>query len=200
MKALEFLNSILLPFKLLLPQPIVKKVPFLTTNEDIRIQRALHWMSGKTLDIGCGDNRLINEYRQKGGEGIGVDVYNWGKQDLVVEDTARLPFDDAEFDTVTMIACINHIPNREAVLKEVHRVLRPYGRLVLTNLTPALSYVWHRYAFWDEDQHKRGMKAGEVYGLSTSLLLEMLARADLTLEHHSRFSLRLNAIYVCRKK
>jgi SAM-dependent methyltransferase len=198
-KLIEKLNSILFPIKMVIPQPIINKIPLLTTNEDIRIHEALKWIRGYVLDIGCGNNRLISEYRQKGGFGLGVDVFDWGAQDLLVEDTSDLPFGEATFDTVTMIACINHIPNRLDVMSEAYRILKPDGSLILTNLSPALSKIWHMYAFWDKDQHQRGMREGEVFGLN-DIEVEALATKSGFLPKMKRgFSWNLNTIYVYRK-
>ena len=72
-------------------------------------------IEGYLLDIGCGTNELVKKYQ---GKGIGVDVYQWGEVDVVVENTANLSFDEQTFDTVTIIAALNHIPNREEVLME----------------------------------------------------------------------------------
>ena len=74
-----------------------------------RIQAVRSHVSGRLLDIGCGTNSLVRCYQ---GEGVGVDVHQWGDVDLLVEDSAELPFGDAQFDTVTIIAALNHIPNR----------------------------------------------------------------------------------------
>ncbi len=46
---------------------------------------------------------------------------------------AGLPFDDATFDALICVDAINHLPDRVAVLREWHRVLRPGGALVFTD-------------------------------------------------------------------
>jgi len=46
---------------------------------------------------------------------------------------ARLPFDDQSFDAVQSIDAINHIPDRAALLTELHRLLRPGGTLLYTD-------------------------------------------------------------------
>lgn len=198
-KILGAINWILFPIKIII-QPFVPKIPFLTSNEDIRIEKALQMMKGYCLDIGCRNNNLIKRYRARKGKGLGIDVYDWGTQDILVEDTANLSFNDETFDTVTMLACINHIPNREDVLKEVHRILKPEGRLVVTNLTPFLSKVWHKYVFWDQDEHVRGMKDGEVYGLSTPHFLKIINDAGFFVKKRQSFSWGLNKVYLCKKK
>lgn len=190
-------NWLLFPLKMVIPQPVIAKVPGLTTNEDVRVTLVRHNVRGKLLDIGCGTNRLVREYRSQGGEGVGVDVYNWGSVDLVVENTATLPFRDGEYDTITFIACLNHIPNRKDVLLEAKRLLSPHGRLLVTNLTPLISRIWHAYAFWDDDQHERGMKEGEVYGFTRAELDDLLGGAGFIVAHRQRFSWGLNELLIC---
>jgi SAM-dependent methyltransferase len=48
------------------------------------------------------------------------------------EDVQRLSFDDASFDLCTSTEVFEHVPDDIAGFRELHRVLRPGGRLVLT--------------------------------------------------------------------
>jgi SAM-dependent methyltransferase len=194
------LNQALLPVKLLVPQPIISKLPILKTNHQIRTGLVLQAVHGRLLDIGCGENYLVQQYRSAGADGLGVDVYPWPNVDRIVEDTAKLPFEDGSFDTITFVACINHIPNRVDVLREARRVLAPGGKVVLTNLTPTLSRLWHRWAFWDDDQHERGMKPGEVYGFTHEDLVALLSEAGYRLVERRPFSWHLNCLYTFEPK
>jgi SAM-dependent methyltransferase len=45
----------------------------------------------------------------------------------------RLPFEDSNFDAITCIDAINHLPDRPRVLEEWRRVLKPGGRLLFTD-------------------------------------------------------------------
>jgi SAM-dependent methyltransferase len=189
-------NQAALPLKLLVPQPIIQRLPFLTTNQDIRTRVVLSMVRGRLLDIGCGANELVRRYRESGEDGIGVDVYPWPNVDLLVEDAAKLPYPDESFDSITFVACLNHIPNREDVLREAKRLLAPSGRIVLTNLTPTISWLWHRWAFWDDDQHERGMAEGEQWGFRHDDLIALLARTGFRLVRRDPFSWGFNNLYV----
>jgi len=99
----------------------------LTTLEEERINAVLPYVQGRLLDIGCGRNMLVNKYKEKGGDGIGIDVYDYDCKAIIVEDSSNLPFPDNSFDTIVFIACLNHIPYRLDALKEAHRLVSDGG-------------------------------------------------------------------------
>lgn len=164
--------------------------------EEWRIRTVFPHVRGRLLDVGCGMNQLVRRYRN----GIGVDVHQWGDVDIVVNDSSRLPFGNAEFDTVTILAALNHIPNRESALLEAFRVLRPGGTLVVTMIPPALSRAWHALRRpWDVDQTERGMKPGEVYGLARVEVRRLIEVAGFRIERASGFMLGINTLTVASR-
>jgi SAM-dependent methyltransferase len=161
-----------------------------------RLEATLKHVRGRLIDFGCGDNRLVRVH----GTGVGVDIVQWGDVDLVVEDTSKLPLDDASFDTVTFVACLNHIPKREEVLDEAFRLLTPGGRVVATMIPPGLSAFWHRLIRpWDPDQHGRHLHEGEVWGISNAEMRRLLERHGFKVERHERFDFGFNNLFVARK-
>ena len=158
-----------------------------------RLKAVLPHVNGRLLDVGCGSNMLVRHYPN----GVGIDVYPWPGADLIVPDIAKLQWESGSFDTITIIAALNHIPNRTAVLEECRRLLRPGGRVVITMLTPRISRIWHWLrAPWDADQRDRGMQPGEVYGFTSQQLLELFKRAGFSLLSSQRFMLGLNGVYI----
>jgi SAM-dependent methyltransferase len=169
----------------------------LTPLDDERAEVCLPYCSGLLLDVGCGPNQLVRRH----GCGAGVDVYRWPTIDILC-DSRRLPFPDGSFDTASLLAALNHVPpqNREAVLKEVHRVLRPTGRLLITMLDPAIGRITHRLRLrQDPDQHERGMLADEEYGLWDSEVRSLLSDSGFRIEHRRRFVFGLNNLYVATR-
>lgn len=165
-----------------------------------RIAAVLPHLRGRVLDVGCGTNDLLKRYRAAldspaAEQSVGVDVFDWPGADLLVTDSADLPYADDGFDTVAIVAALNHIPNRAAVLRECRRLLRPGGRIVLTMLPPTLSWAWHQVRRpWDADQTERGMQPGEVWGLSRRQIEELLKGAGFETSRRRRFMFGLNLL------
>jgi glycosyltransferase involved in cell wall biosynthesis len=163
----------------------------LTSLRQERISNILPFVRGRLLDVGCGDNFLVENY----GNGIGVDVVDWGGSTVVVKDSSRLPFDSASFDTIVFAASLNHIPNRTDALREARRLLRPSGRLVITMIGPFLGRIGH-FLWWYSEEKKRGMKKGEVYGLSNKQIKRVCLEAGFYLKKHLRFVYGMNNLYI----
>lgn len=109
-------------------------------------------------DVGCGmgANFLV---LKKFGWVVGVDfsptalTYSRarGERVLVAAGLPHLPFPDNAFDVVTALDVIEHIDDDHAAVRELWRVCKPGGLLVLT--VPA--YQW-LYSDYDEiNEHKR---------------------------------------------
>lgn len=183
------------PFRLaLMPQEWLPRFGW-TTLEEQRRAVVLPEVRGRLLDIGAGENRLVRSH----GQGVGVDVHDWGGGAKVVEDTAALPFDDASFDTVALVACLNHIPNREAVLREAWRLLAPGGRLVVTMIDPILGGIGHAIWWYGEDRHRGGMQPGEVGGLWPRDVIRLCEAAGFARRVHRRFVYGMNNLFVFEK-
>jgi SAM-dependent methyltransferase len=161
-----------------------------------RISAVFPLINGYLLDVGCGTNQLVKRY----GNGVGVDVYPWENVDLLVDDTSKLPVEDETFDTITVIAALNHIPNRREVLYEINRVMKKDGLLIITMINPIISRIWHFLRRpWDADQNERGIKDGEVYGFTRQDLKILLKSANFEIIAEKPFMLYLNRV-ICAKK
>jgi ubiquinone/menaquinone biosynthesis C-methylase UbiE len=173
----------------------------LTPLDEERVAIALGRSRGLLLDIGCGTNDLARRYRSRQGMAIGVDIHPWPGTDVVC-DTTRLPFPDGHFDTVLMLACLNHVPlsKRIQVLQEARRALKGEGQLLITMINPVVGFFSHpirrRY---DLDQLERGIGEEEAKGLWEKEVKELLVKSRLRLTETIPFVFGLNCLYVVEK-
>jgi SAM-dependent methyltransferase len=162
--------------------------------EPWRHRVVLPFVRGRLLDLACGYNNLTRAH----GSGVGADVYPWEGIDVLIGDAAALPFGDSQFDTVSVLAALNHIPNREAALLAVVRVLRPGGLFLATMIGPWTGRVAH-LLFHQDEARRGGMRPGELDGIRPRDMRALLAGAGLELVREVRFQLGLNRLYVSRK-
>lgn len=163
--------------------------------DDERLRAALPYCRGRLLDVGCGLNKLVRMH----GHGLGLDVHPYAGIDIQGA-SARLPFDDAVFDTVALLACLNHITMRRETLAECRRVLRRGGRVLASMIPPWVGMVSHPIRRrHDPDQLERGMGEEEEPGLSSRCVKQLLIDSGFVLEKHERFMWGLNNLYIARK-
>ncbi len=169
----------------------------LTPLDDERVIMTMKYAKGRALDIGCGANNFIRSY----GSGMGVDVFAWEGCDMVIEDAAKLPFKKGEFDTVTYIACLNHIPNRDESVKSAYKLLNPGGQVLVTMITPR----WGKFIHWirfrnDPDHQDRHIDHDhELLGMSQKQVSDILKSAGFKNIRRRRFALGMNSLYVATK-
>lgn len=164
--------------------------------EEERLRAVLPNIQGRLLDVGAGTNTLVRMYP---GEGIGVDVFDFGGGTTIVEDTRHLPFADNSFDTITYLACLNHIPYRTEALREGLRVLRPGGRIVATMINRLLGDIGHKIWWYSEEKHRGGMLPGETGGLNVREMCGLMTDSGYTNVKFSRFCYGLNGLYIAEK-
>ncbi|MEP7100698.1 MAG: class I SAM-dependent methyltransferase [Burkholderiales bacterium] len=86
---------------------------------------------GALLDLGCGKAPLYGAYAAHVDEVTCVDWAPGEYIDLSCDLSQPLPFDDARFDAIILSDVLEHMPEPELVWREMTRVLRPGGKLVM---------------------------------------------------------------------
>jgi len=162
-----------------------------------RITNVLPFVKGKLLDVGCGYNNLVKKYRKLCGEGVGTDIFPWKGVDLV-ENAAILPFPDKSFDTITIIGALNHMVNRKEVLKELKRILKDDGRLIVTMISPRIGKIAHK--FFKRDEKTRGFRQGETQGLTCNEVESLLWNVGFYVVCHKLFQICFNNLFIAKKK
>jgi len=113
--------------------------------EETRLLLDDYLISGeKVLDLGCGHGRYLPLFKEKGIDYFGIDSSEklikiakdeYPGEKFQVGEALNLPFPDNFFDKIYSIAVLHHVPSEEfrlQFLKEVRRVLKPKGLLILT--------------------------------------------------------------------
>jgi arsenite methyltransferase len=150
------------------PEPELARVPDATVASFAGV--ANHWDLGRiepgsvVLDLGCGagtDLLVAAQMTGSAGHVIGVDMTSamlerarQSATEMALDDVdlhealiEALPLADASVDVVISNGVIDLVPDKDAVLDEIDRVLRPGGRLQLADV------VIHREV--SEDARKR---------------------------------------------
>lgn len=107
----------------------------------------------RVLDAGCGPGLYLAELRTRGAEVIGfdqsADMVRHARQRLGPDAQVRQhdldePLDwlpDATADLILTTLVIHYVRNRVAALRELHRVLTPTGRLILSTSHPTADWL-----------------------------------------------------------
>jgi ubiquinone/menaquinone biosynthesis C-methylase UbiE len=163
-------------------------------------QRAIFSLVGdpsglRVLDVGCGDGVYAVELSQKGGKVFGLDrslpmlaaartrAISSGAGVRLCQGAAQsLPFRDASFDLVLAVTALCWIPEPVVALKEMNRVLRPGGAVIIGELGRwslwALARrfqnwlgtsTWKRAHFWTARELREilasaGLRASDIRG------------------------------------
>jgi ubiquinone/menaquinone biosynthesis C-methylase UbiE len=104
------------------------------------------------LDVGCGNGYVTCQFAAAGADIVAVDLTRKAVEltqtrlilagltgEVKQADAESLPFEDEAFDTVVSFGVLHHTPDTEKAVSEVHRVLKPGGRLLLM--------LYHRNSF-----------------------------------------------------
>ena len=112
--------------------------PVIVKSADL-IETRLSPLKGKLLDIGCGYGFFLNRMKSRGWQVEGIEIsgpgrrYAMDKWNIHVYEQAieHLCIPENSFDVVTLFYVIEHVHDPPELLKEVRRILKPGGLLLL---------------------------------------------------------------------
>jgi ubiquinone/menaquinone biosynthesis C-methylase UbiE len=118
--------------------------------EEKPLMRTIGNVKGKkVLDVACGTGRITLKLLRKGARVCGIDItpamlkkaqektIKYGRRcDLKKASVYQIPYVKNEFDIVICSLAISHIKNLDRGVGEMARVLKPGGKLILSDLHP----------------------------------------------------------------
>ena len=165
----------------------------------------LKYSDCKLLDIGCGwEARFLKSIENYISYGIGIDFkapeLKTDKLEtvkLTLEN--KLPFEDSTFDIVTMLAVLEHLSYANEILKEINRVLKKDGRLIITVPSkiakPILEFMAYNLKIIDRleiEDHKKYYNKKDI--------LESAELSNFIVEKHKYFQFGCNNFAILKKK
>ncbi len=157
------------------------------------------------LDVGCGyKGILLYKIKNKINAGFGIDIsvsqeHRDDKITLIKNDLVQpLPFKNSSFDVVTSLANLEHLPNPEYSLEEIHRILKPGGLLLLTVPTtfskPILEFLSYKLGLISEQE----IRDHKQYA-NKKILARYCKKIGFSSFKHSYFQLWMNNFLMAKK-
>jgi SAM-dependent methyltransferase len=119
----------------------------------------------RILDVGCGTGAnllMLSKYGHAEGVDISEDALAFcrerGLDEVRLGAGEKLPYEDGTFDLVTAFDVVEHMDDDLAGLREMRRVLRPGGRVLL--FVPAFMFLWGLQD--DVSNHRRRYRLPEL--------------------------------------
>ena len=99
----------------------------------LAMQKVSTFAKGNLLDIGCGEKPYAHLFTDKVASYLGTDIdLGNSKQVDICADSLTLPVKSSSVETVISNQVIEHVKSPEAFLKEITRILKPNGVLIVT--------------------------------------------------------------------
>ncbi len=125
------------------------------------------------LDIGARDGGL-RRYLPPDVRYQGIDIApEFARPDVLIQDISKgIPFPDGSYDFAFIIEVLEHVLNPFGTLREIHRVLRPTGVLIVSVPNPYhfKEILWNLFRIPDRQGHLYGWtrqtmtRLGEMVG------------------------------------
>ncbi len=169
-----------------------------------RARKATRWVRAgdRVLDIGCHQGEFLRGVEGRIGPSVGIDplaVPAAGPRFRLLTEPFQepLPFADGSFDAVVMLATLEHIQDKEPLARECRRLLAPGGRVIITVPQPVVDKICAALVFL---RLADGMSLDEHHGYDPAETGPLFTRHAFALEHHSRFQMGCNNLFVFRRK
>lgn len=105
------------------------------TVAGMRYSLAAKYACGDILDIGCGKGGFREKLSSRARSYTGVDRRNTFPVGRFIQADVEKEQLEGQYDTVAMLAVLEHLNDPQFALRQIHSVLRPGGLLLLSTPT-----------------------------------------------------------------
>lgn len=125
-------------------------LPLRSLAQEMRAALARHFGGRRdlaVLDVGCDHKPYFPLFQPYARRYVGLDVGRTTEEVDVVGGASTTPFAPASFDAVLCSQVLEHVPDPMVTLKEIARVMKPGGRVLLSTHG---TYIYHPHPtdFW----------------------------------------------------
>ncbi len=143
------------------------------------------------VDLGCGTGDLLFQLLEKAEQVIGVDsstgmldqarnrLFKTPQADLRLGELEHLPLPNQEADLAVAHLVLRHIPSPLTAIRETYRILKPGGRLIITD--------FDRH----DDETIREQYGGSWLGISADQMRQWLEEAGLSIMETEQYPVHL---------
>jgi SAM-dependent methyltransferase len=176
--------------------------PFLTRR---RMKAITPYLHGDVLDLACG-YAMVVALLQPGQDYLGIEGNpqfieslsdSYPGHRFLLRDLDQEALDlDQRFDTILLVAIIEHLKHPDRLVAQLPHYLKPAGRVVMTTPSPFGDKI-HRAGARLGLFSKEAVEEHETI-FSHQRMVELLQPAGLVIEHYQRFLLGGNQLFICR--
>lgn len=195
---------------------IGKFMPLMIYLRKKRSLMASKFSSGVVLDVGCGPAEIVNYFpKEKNIKYVGIDTnkteidnlnskYQLQRFFVVDVDTQSFPtpVTDLKFDTVLLLAVIEHLKCPNKLLEQISMLMNHNGKLIITTATPFGEHVHNVLAIFGLTSLKaiQEHKTSAHASYSTNALSDLVTPFGFIIDVCHKFEFGMNQIVVFKKK
>ena len=162
--------------------------------------KAKEYIKGDLLELGCGEGRGVELLAPLADSYLGLDKIKpvieklsdkYPDYQFLNEVFPPFPFEDNSFDTIVTFQVIEHVKDDEGFIKEMHRVLKPGGKALIT--TPNIKMTLSRNP-WHEREYTGDQLKQLCQKYFNKVEMKGIAGDDKVLKYHERNRASVNKL------
>jgi SAM-dependent methyltransferase len=172
-------------------------------NEEGKGRCFAHWLSrlqpaGRFLDVGCATGFMLNGVHQKSawevyGCELSPEASAFARDQLGLRvSTGQLvaaAYPYSYFDVIQVNNVLEHVLDPVGLLREIHRILKPQGRLLL-NIPNGANDVLPLEAFWRAEHLPAHSKDGHLFFIPAAALRNLFKQTGFFIQRQKTYGLK----------